>query len=55
MQYRLVWQNGQLNVEQKVSELIADGWEPLGGIAYYAQTFVQAMVKKEPPKKAKGK
>jgi hypothetical protein len=31
---------------QEVNDAIAEGWEPLGGIAYSGPTLAQAMIKR---------
>jgi hypothetical protein len=47
MKYRVVIANTNRNLEDKVNELIEDGWKPQGGITIDNFVLVQAMVKEE--------
>ena len=38
------------DIEQRVKELISDGWQPLGGISICPGAYAQAMVKYSPDK-----
>jgi hypothetical protein len=53
MQYRVITTYGAFSSKralekftQEVNAAIAEGWEPLGGIAYNGPTLAQAMIKR---------
>jgi hypothetical protein len=43
--YRIVEGRGSQSLEESVNQYIKWGWKPLGGVAFSASVYVQAMVK----------
>ena len=53
MQYKVILASQAFSLKrtldkftQEVNDAIAEGWEPLGGVAYNGPTLAQAMIKR---------
>ena len=42
--YEVLEEVALLRLEKKVHEMIAQGWQPLGGVGYTGERYMQAMV-----------
>lgn len=48
MIYKLIYRCKPHEFMREINDMIADGWEPLGGISSDGHCLWQAMIKKEP-------
>ena len=47
MKYKIVWHISTIGLESLVNDKIAQGWEPLGGLCYRYDVYLQALIKEE--------
>ncbi len=46
MEYKIVQEVTSYSLEQKVNELLKEGWKPTGGLLFHGNYYYQALVRK---------
>lgn len=45
LDYNILGHNSRYGLAEKVKQACADGWEPVGGVCYANESYLQAMTK----------